>query len=1163
MTSELAAGAAEPTRKRLVLLGFIALMLAAGFGLRQVAGGPQLPDRIPGPSQVGLLLGGAALPLEIVAYVLVSLAWLVWLWIVASLALELVLVALEGAAHGAAWVGKLRRLAHLVTLPLARRAVAAAFAVQLLSRAMPVAAAPLLHSAPVVAVDLDTHAAEVMHARLPASAYLVRPGDTLWSIAERAYGSGAEYRRLVHANVGRRMADGAEFTVQGVIQPGWILDVPEPTAWLDTTDGARWYTVQPGDTLTSIAARVLGTSERWAELFELNRGVATPGAARALDNPDLIWPGLRLRLPDPEVETVADRTASVVAQSDADAEVDPPLLVAAAVVSARPDELPPLPTEPVEQSAQSPTEEDIPAESLPPLVRDIHPVLRSEQDAPAPEPGPADDAPASHADVLAFDPLLGAVGLAAAAGLATLGISRARRLRPLPKKPESEIVVEGGYAEAELAAELARQLQSGHADPTIALVSRFVQVVNEYDLDNVQVVAIRHGRTCTTLTVAAGVAEQAILIDLAPVFEQRLQVDCTAWLSTDQDVHVRLTPPRKGHSLPPADTVIADAPWFVPLGVLYDRQVYSVAWSAIGHLLVVGPPGHGADTILTSVLATVTARRSPEELRLWLVGDARALPPPVAELPHLDAHIDPAADDALAGLVARLRAELEQRALGGTWPELVILVPELTCLGKAASELQLLVSGAASCGVRVVASSTDPAAVTESPLHSCFSTRMVLRLDEEEHSVALLGGADAAYLGGGGRLLLRVDDREAVELYGYQVTSEHLERLVRVMRSAYLSTPLPPLDVSTPVIVDSEDVFEPVVPEPPADAEVPAAAAAPDAPRESTAESETAPATEDAAVPLEAASSAPDASGDEPAVNIPTPPIEQRLLVNPQAPIHITCFGAPRVLCVDQQVWPRMSRGDAKPWEMLLFLACHPIDGVAREPAIQALWPDDTGFDVTHRVRQMRYRLRGAFGKVAGAPEEDGICTERNGAFYLDRNVIYSDAQEFLELTRMARILASAHSIPLLERARALYTADLLRGPDARRYAWADERDESGVTLREHFRRVFQHATLSLAELYADTGESTASLETYYELTELDPGDERVWRALFRLHFARRDRQALIAEEHRMRATLRELALRNDEAPLGEVCEPTRETQIEYERLLARADLPEPVPSAI
>jgi DNA-binding SARP family transcriptional activator len=210
----------------------------------------------------------------------------------------------------------------------------------------------------------------------------------------------------------------------------------------------------------------------------------------------------------------------------------------------------------------------------------------------------------------------------------------------------------------------------------------------------------------------------------------------------------------------------------------------------------------------------------------------------------------------------------------------------------------------------------------------------------------------------------------------------------------------------------------------------------------------------------------------------------------------------------------------------------------------------------------LRYRLRNVFNSVEGAPRGDGIGLERNGSLYLDHSVVVSDAQEFLELTRMARIFPGAQSITRLERAHALYTADLLEGSDVRRYAWVDERDDSGVTLREHFRRVFQHATLTLAELYADSENVSAAIDLYRELTELDPGDERVWRALFGLHAALSDGPALMREERRMRAALRDLAMRDGESPLTASSEPGRETQQIYERLLGSLNLAEHASSA-
>src|SRR6185503_12289729 len=128
---------------------------------------------------------------------------------------------------------------------------------------------------------------------------------------------------------------------------------------------------------------------------------------------------------------------------------------------------------------------------------------------------------------------------------------------------------------------------------------------------------------------------------------------------------------------------------------LYDRQVFSAAWPAMSHLLVASLPGRGAETILASLLATLTAHRSPSELRVWIAARPRTLPPPIDELPHLDTTIDPDDDEDLLGLVARLRAELDQRALGGAWPDLVMVVPELISLDGRASDLQSLLGAAA------------------------------------------------------------------------------------------------------------------------------------------------------------------------------------------------------------------------------------------------------------------------------------------------------------------------------------------------------------------------------------------------------------------------------------------------------------------------------------
>jgi two-component SAPR family response regulator len=303
-----------------------------------------------------------------------------------------------------------------------------------------------------------------------------------------------------------------------------------------------------------------------------------------------------------------------------------------------------------------------------------------------------------------------------------------------------------------------------------------------------------------------------------------------------------------------------------------------------------------------------------------------------------------------------------------------------------------------------------------------------------------------------------------------------------------------------------------------------------------------------AATPAATASSAGAAPVTSPAGNAPGPAARA-----PAPPIEVICLGGPRVLCAGRQVWPRRVGGDAKPWEFLLFLACQTAEGVSTGQAVEALWPDADVDNPPHSFRQLRYRLRLALVDVPGAPETDGIFLDR-GILKVDPGVIRSDATAFLEEVRTARTLNGADAIARLERARSLYLGDLLEGPDARRYAWVDERDDSGVTLREHFRRHFQLASTRLAELYAQAADHVAAIEVYRELTEIDPGDERLWTALFRLHAERGDRLALIREEHRLREALHELAGSDSDDDMVEsvLDGPSRQLAEEYQRLLSR-----------
>lgn len=130
--------------------------------------------------------------------------------------------------------------------------------------------------------------------------YVVRPGDSVYGIAERLVGpDGAAVERfagqLLDLNLGRVMVDGQRFTNAALIDVGWVLDLP-PVGDGDDDRVGGVHVVEPGDTLWTIADDRLGDGSRWTELFDENRGRTFADGA-TLDDPDLILPGWDLAVP--------------------------------------------------------------------------------------------------------------------------------------------------------------------------------------------------------------------------------------------------------------------------------------------------------------------------------------------------------------------------------------------------------------------------------------------------------------------------------------------------------------------------------------------------------------------------------------------------------------------------------------------------------------------------------------------------------------------------------------------------------------------------------------------------------------------------------------------------------------------------------------------------
>jgi nucleoid-associated protein YgaU len=69
------------------------------------------------------------------------------------------------------------------------------------------------------------------------------------------------------------------------VESGSSSTAPRPS----TPASERTYTVRKGDSLSKIAKREYGDAQQWRRIYEANR--------EAIENPDLIYPGQVIRIP--------------------------------------------------------------------------------------------------------------------------------------------------------------------------------------------------------------------------------------------------------------------------------------------------------------------------------------------------------------------------------------------------------------------------------------------------------------------------------------------------------------------------------------------------------------------------------------------------------------------------------------------------------------------------------------------------------------------------------------------------------------------------------------------------------------------------------------------------------------------------------------------------
>ncbi|WP_448573438.1 LysM peptidoglycan-binding domain-containing protein, partial [Trichothermofontia sp.] len=137
----------------------------------------------------------------------------------------------------------------------------------------------------------------------PTTDYVVQPGDTLRTIANKVLRPGSDWRILATLNniadprqirVGQRLRipqRGSHITGEptGTAAGAGTAAAPPlaPVPPAATTELGQTYVVQPGETLTTIASKALGPGGDWRVIAELNQ-IADPKQVRA---------GQRLRIP--------------------------------------------------------------------------------------------------------------------------------------------------------------------------------------------------------------------------------------------------------------------------------------------------------------------------------------------------------------------------------------------------------------------------------------------------------------------------------------------------------------------------------------------------------------------------------------------------------------------------------------------------------------------------------------------------------------------------------------------------------------------------------------------------------------------------------------------------------------------------------------------------
>jgi nucleoid-associated protein YgaU/DNA-binding SARP family transcriptional activator len=343
------------------------LLLVAGIPLGLVVG-VGFPRSVPSWSDIVNQLQTQGIPTAALFYFLALVCWLLWAYLIWCLVTEAgsLVRRSSGRRRGVTGPGQLLAGALLASLFLGlqlmtSRAVPPRSVTPLAAGLAPrTSVTAVYHPAPP-ATTPGTGASLLASSPSPSAdeEVQVQPGDSLWAIAGREYGNPQEWPDIWGANQGQTEGNGQTFTDPSLIDPGWELEVPNPSppaaaapavetpgSSSAATSGAgssppalnaeQRVEVQPGDSLWAISGREYGEPQDWTRIWDADQG-QTEDNGQTFTDPSLIDPGWDLAVP-------ALDTQSTPASAPTTATPPTPTQTVAPASGAAPHDIRPAPT---------------------------------------------------------------------------------------------------------------------------------------------------------------------------------------------------------------------------------------------------------------------------------------------------------------------------------------------------------------------------------------------------------------------------------------------------------------------------------------------------------------------------------------------------------------------------------------------------------------------------------------------------------------------------------------------------------------------------------------------------------------------------------------------------------------------------------------------------